>query len=103
MARVMARGPKTSWPGSADFHVPLPRLQSTRMLTRPSVPNAIVDLDRLSGVATLSSMDWMRTSCHDVPARLVGGAWAPTSDTGAASSHAHSAEAIQVDLLFTTA
>jgi hypothetical protein len=46
------------------------------MLTRPSAPNVIVYFDRSVGVVTLSSIDWIRTNCHDVPERLGGVVWA---------------------------
>jgi hypothetical protein len=53
----MASGPNSSWLGPSDFQVPLPRLQSIRIATRPSALNAIVYFARSSGELVLSSID----------------------------------------------
>ena len=47
----------------------LARLQSTRVVTRPSRPNVIVYFDlTLAGTSVVSSGPWSLTSCHEVPA-----------------------------------
>src|SRR5262245_50421486 len=83
-ARVSAMGPNWRSLAPDDFHVPLPRLQSIRTLTRPSVPKATVYFVLSSGVSVLSSLPWNFTSCQDVPGSgpgaFAGGAWASAAD-----------------------
>ena len=87
IARVPASGPNSNRPfdGSAlgwAFHVPVARLQLTRMATLPSAASVIVYCDASAGfvVPWASSMDWNSTSRQDVPASWlddgIGGAGA---------------------------
>src|SRR5262245_25293941 len=85
--RVSASGPNSSRPGPADFQVPRPRLQFTRALTAPSVPNSIEYFDLSSGVSVLSSPPWNFTICQAVPAS-VSGACALAADAASVTSSA---------------
>src|SRR6202008_4888472 len=73
IARVSAIGPSSSWPFSADFQLPLPRLQSMRALSLPSAPKASVYFDLSSGRSSVSSPPWNFTSCHVTPTRVPPG------------------------------
>src|SRR5688572_30048416 len=64
-ARVSASWLNSIWPGAGDFHLPLPRLQSMRMVTPPSASNSIVYLALTSGTMTAPLPSWILTSCHD--------------------------------------
>src|SRR5438874_969232 len=69
IARVSASGPNWSLFGAEDFHVPIPRLQSTRALTRPFLSKVTVYFVLSSGVSVFPSPPSNFTSCQDVPPR----------------------------------
>src|SRR5687767_3630967 len=75
IARVRASGPNSSRDGAEEVQAPLPRLQSIRALTRPSVPNAIVYLFLSSGVRARPSPPSNFTSLQDVPPRPAVVSW----------------------------
>src|SRR5215469_6809553 len=67
IARVVAIGPNSSLPGSSDFQVPLPRLQSILTATRPSVRKVSVYFVGSSGLYVVLSPYEIFVSFQDVP------------------------------------